>query len=185
MKKLLLAFLVIVSGCASDLPFEVCVKEVEETQEIVRECVDVLEDYRGKLLECETSRRAFEDIQEPFALPFPDPCELDGVSCVENVIKVPVTAYNSVPAQTDGTPCIAADGSDICKRYAEGELICASNAVPFGTHLSVEGYGLCTVADRMNPRYTDRVDVYYGMDVSGARRWGIRTVPVEVFSSSS
>lgn len=88
-----------------------------------------------------------------------------------------VTAYNSVPEQTDSTPCIAADGTDICKRYAAGEILCAANFVPFGTVLTISSPKMaapitCTVADRMASRYSQRVDVYMGMDVERARRFG-------------
>lgn len=91
-----------------------------------------------------------------------------------------VTAFNSVPEQTDDTPCIAADGSDICERYAAGELICAANFVPFGTRLAVPGYGTCTVADRLSRRFPQRVDIYLGMDIAAARRWGLQRLEIEI-----
>jgi 3D (Asp-Asp-Asp) domain-containing protein len=95
---------------------------------------------------------------------------------------VTVTAYTSEPRQTDSTPCIASDGSDICKRYAKGELICAAGDrnVPLGSKFYVEGYGTCTVADRMNIRYngTGRVDIYLGYDTAGAFNWGKRQTQV-------
>jgi len=95
---------------------------------------------------------------------------------------VTVTAYTSEPRQTDSTPCIASDGSDICQRYAKGELICAAGDrnVPLGSKFYVEGYGTCTVADRMNIRYngTGRVDIYLGYDTPSAFNWGRRTVRV-------
>lgn len=88
------------------------------------------------------------------------------------------TAYNSILEQTDSEPCLAADGENICELYAAGQLVCASNAFPLGTILRVEDYGECTVLDRMNSRYTDRVDVYMGLDVAQARVWGKRMVEV-------
>ena len=93
-----------------------------------------------------------------------------------------MTAYNSTIGQTDSTPCISADASNICKRYAKGEKICASNSYPLGSRLYVDGYGECTVADRMNRRYKDRVDVYFGKDVKRARNWGRRKTNVEHIS---
>lgn len=91
-----------------------------------------------------------------------------------------VTAYTSRVQETDATPCISADGSDICKRYAEGERICATNDHAIGSVLYVQGLGNCVVRDRMNKRYTGtgRVDWYMGHDLTGARKWGIRTVAV-------
>lgn len=90
-----------------------------------------------------------------------------------------VSAYTSFPEQTDDTPCIAADGSDICERYAQGELICAANFVPLGSKLTIDHYGTCTVADRMNRRFTSRVDVYLGYDTPRALRFGVQNLYVE------
>lgn len=63
------------------------------------------------------------------------------------------------PSQTDSTPCISADGSDICLELSMGEKICAANFVPMGTRLYIPGFGICTVKDRMNKRYRNRVDL--------------------------
>lgn len=95
-----------------------------------------------------------------------------------------ISAYNSVPGQTDATPCIGAQGTDICEIYATGENICAANFVPLGTILSIEGLGECTVRDRMNSRYYYRVDWYMGMDVPAARAFGIQQKAVSVFPSA-
>ncbi len=109
-----------------------------------------------------------------------DPCGLDVVICPgEDPGKVrEVTAYTSRVEETDNRPCEAADGTDICARYAAGEKICATNLEAFGSKLNVPGYGLCTVSDRMNNRYSDRVDVYLGMDVAAARIWGLKNLLV-------
>ena len=124
----------------------------------------------------------------------PDPCGLETVVCEEEEVHEPtkvtkgglpqavtVTAYTSYANQTDSTPCISADGSNICDRYAEGELICATNDHPLGTTLHVHGYGVCTVADRMNSRYTGtgRVDIYLGYDTPAALQWGVKQVIVK------
>ena len=71
-----------------------------------------------------------------------------------------VTAYNAGdPNQTDDTPCISADNSNICERLERGEQVCAANFVPLGTKLHVDKIGVCTVTDRMNRRYRNRVDI--------------------------
>jgi len=89
-----------------------------------------------------------------------------------------VTAYTSYPEQTWGDPCIGAWGDNLCELYAE-HSICASNAYVKGTRLHVDGWGECTVLDRMNSRYPDRVDIYMGYDTPAAMQWGIRTVNVK------
>lgn len=104
--------------------------------------------------------------------------EIEIVDVSTGVIRE-VTAYNSVESQTDSTPCIAADGTDICKRYQAGELICAANFVPLGTKIYVDHYGLCTVADRMNKRYPNRVDVFFDKDIDRAVRFGLQRLMVK------
>lgn len=95
-----------------------------------------------------------------------------------------ISAYNSVPWQTDATPCIGAQGTDICEIYETGENVCAANFVPLGTILQVEGLGECTVRDRMNARYYYRVDWYMGMDIAGARQFGVQKRAVSIYPSA-
>jgi len=111
----------------------------------------------------------------------PDPCELESVVCEgEKIATATVTAYTSELSQTDNFPCISADGSNICKLYAQGELICASNDYPIGTKLTIPDYGTCTVRDRMNQRYTGtgHIDIYYGHDTQRAIKWGARQLTI-------
>lgn len=71
-----------------------------------------------------------------------------------------ISAYNvGDPGQTDSSPCTAANGENICLALELGYKRCASNIVPFGTILEIEGYGRCLVTDRMNSRYTNHVDI--------------------------
>lgn len=97
-------------------------------------------------------------------------------------VTATVTAYTSRVEETDATPCIAADGSDICERYAKGERICASNDYKLGTALDIKGLGRCIVSDRMNKRYTGtgRVDYYMGYDLTAARQWGARKTSISL-----
>ncbi len=88
---------------------------------------------------------------------------------VGSVITMEVSGYTSEVGQTDSSPCISADNSDICKRKAAGELICASNQFKMGSVIHVDGLGTCTVRDRMNRRYTNTVDWYFGKDDKGSR----------------
>jgi|GEM_PF-1025241 len=95
-----------------------------------------------------------------------------------------VTAYNSVPWQTDSTPCISADGSNICKLRDQGDHSCAA-ALPFGTKINVPGFGVCTVRDRLAPRFSYRIDLYFGGSdqIQAAKQWGKRHVEVAVLDS--
>ena len=89
-----------------------------------------------------------------------------------------VSAYNSVSWQTDTTPCISADGTDICKRYKKGECIVATNAYPLNTRLRIESIGDCTVADRPHSRIRQRVDLFMDKDVTGAKNFGVKKLTI-------
>lgn len=97
--------------------------------------------------------------------------------------NIPVTAYNSVPWQTDDTPCIGAQGTDICAYLEAGSNTCAANFLPLGTVIEVEGLGTCVVRDRMNARYFYRVDWYLGMDVESAKKFGVKYKEIGVYPS--
>lgn len=97
-------------------------------------------------------------------------------------MNMPVTAYNSVPWQTDDTPCIGAQGTDICRLLEQGENTCAANFVPLGTMLEVEGLGTCMVRDRMNARYHYRVDWYMGMNITEARKHGVQVKSIGIYA---
>ena len=90
------------------------------------------------------------------------------------------TAYNSVPEQTDATPCIAADGTDICQRFQAGECIIGANFVPLGTKIYVDHFGLCTVADRMAKKHPNRIDVFMDKDIDRAIHFGLQKLLVKI-----
>lgn len=71
-----------------------------------------------------------------------------------------VTAYNSMPSQTDSSPCIGADNTNLCEYKG---CAVAMNGVKMGTKINLEGFGECTVKDRKNSRYDSNwIDVYFG-----------------------
>jgi 3D (Asp-Asp-Asp) domain-containing protein len=91
-----------------------------------------------------------------------------------------ITAYNSVPEQTDSTPCITANGFDVCKHWTEDTI--AANFLKFGTKVRIPelfGDRIFIVRDRMNKRFSDRVDVWM-KEVPDARKFGKRTAYIEV-----
>ena len=93
-----------------------------------------------------------------------------------------VTAYNAGdPRQTDDTPCIAANGENICKALAKGKKRCAANFVPLGSHLHVDKVGVCMVTDRTNKRYRNRVDIAMQKnEYHKARQFGRQKLIVKV-----
>lgn len=97
-----------------------------------------------------------------------------------------VTAYNvGDPDQNHGDPCIAASGENICAALNLGLKRCAANFVPFGTQLSIDHYGVCTVTDRMNRRYKDRVDIAMKVtEKDKALQFGVKKLKVTILSTS-
>ena len=90
-----------------------------------------------------------------------------------------VTAYNPVPEQTDSTPCLTANNTEIC---SEKKSIVAANWLPFGTKVKIPDYfgdRVFEVQDRMNKRYSDRVDVLM-YDLAEARQFGKRNLRIVI-----
>jgi 3D (Asp-Asp-Asp) domain-containing protein len=92
---------------------------------------------------------------------------------------VTMTGYNAVPGQTDGDPLTTASGA-----YSNPDIVVArsvdlADELPFGTVIEIDsasttsdcGYssvkdhmGLRVVADEMNPRMRNKIDVLFGVD---------------------
>ncbi len=96
----------------------------------------------------------------------------------EKCMEVIATAYNSTPAQTrpGTTGNITAWGDTL----EEGMLSVAisrdllDSGFVHGSKIRIEGYDdeLFVVNDKMNARYTNRVDLYMGTNVDSARQFG-------------
>ena len=92
---------------------------------------------------------------------------------------VTLTAYNAVPEQTDNEPLVTASGV-----YSNPEVVAArsrdlASKLPFGTIIEIQGpstpdadgscgynivkpiIGYRVIADTMNARFTDRIDVLF------------------------
>jgi len=97
------------------------------------------------------------------------------------VITVPVTAYNSEVGQTDSTPCITANGFNLCKNNEQNVI--AANFLPFGTKVRFPDYDpntIYTVQDRMNKRYAYRADIW--MKTKGeAIKFGLKNLRMEIY----
>jgi 3D (Asp-Asp-Asp) domain-containing protein len=127
-----------------------------------------------------------------YSIAFADPIESTllnhknpGYIVRSETIRV-VTAYNAGdPRQTDDTPCISANGENICKALAKGKKRCAANFVPLGSRLYVEKIGVCLVTDRTNKRYRNRVDIAMQRDeYHKARRFGRQKLKVKIIDIS-
>lgn len=91
-----------------------------------------------------------------------------------------MTAYNSEVGQTDNSPCITANGFDVCKHGQEDTI--AANFLKFGTKVKIPDlYGdrIFVVRDRMNVKHPNRVDIWM-KDRPSAIKFGIKTAKIQV-----
>ena len=91
-----------------------------------------------------------------------------------------ITAYSSTKDQTDSTPCITANGFNVCKHNQENVI--AANFLPMGAKVQIPelfGDRVFTVQDRMNRRYGKRVDVWM-TSRQRAKQFGIKHADVVV-----
>ncbi|PSW19313.1 hypothetical protein C9I98_13170 [Photobacterium sanctipauli] len=98
-------------------------------------------------------------------------------------LKVTATAYNSVRAQTNANPTIAAWGD----RLKPGMKVIAvsrdllSMGLKHGSRVKISGLpGEYVVLDKMNKRWSKKIDIYMGKDIQAARNWGRRSVTITV-----
>ena len=85
------------------------------------------------------------------------PAPAVATSSVVSVLDMRITAYASVPDETDDTPFTTADGS----RVADG--IAASNILPFGTRIQIPalfGDKIFVIHDRMSQRIKNTIDLW-------------------------
>jgi 3D (Asp-Asp-Asp) domain-containing protein len=91
-----------------------------------------------------------------------------------------ITAYNSIPNQTDNTPCITANNFNVCKHGIEDTV--AVNFLKFGTKIRIPdifGDKIFTVRDKMNARYTNRVDIWM-INKDDAIKLGKRLAKIDI-----
>lgn len=91
-----------------------------------------------------------------------------------------MTAYNSEAAQTDDSPCITANGFNVCEHGIEDTI--AANFLKMGTKVKIPDlYGdrIFVVRDRMNKKHPDRVDIWM-KDRASAIKFGVKTAKIQV-----
>jgi 3D (Asp-Asp-Asp) domain-containing protein len=94
-----------------------------------------------------------------------------------------ITAYNSEVGQCDDTPCITANGFNVCEHGQEDTI--AANWLKFGTKVRIPelfGDRIFVVRDRMNTKYKDRVDIWM-LDKTLARKFGKRIAKIEILET--
>jgi len=95
-------------------------------------------------------------------------------------IRVTATAYTSHPGQTDSTPFLAAWNNRIrpgMKIIAVSRDLIKKYGLTNGVKVKLKGLpGYYTVRDKMNKRFTSRIDIYMGLNKNKALKWGKKRV---------
>lgn len=99
-----------------------------------------------------------------------------------DTLEVTATAYNSLQAQTKkGDPTLAAWGDhlelDVKAIAVSRDLI--KMGLDHNTRLKIEGMnGIYRVKDKMNRRWSKKIDIYMGTDKEKALEWGKKKVRI-------
>jgi len=114
------------------------------------------------------------------ALLFSSACATLGPPRQELVVTA--TAYNAVPAQTDGDPEIGAWGDRL--RPGTRAIAVSPDLLALGllrnSRVRIEGLeGEYRVLDKMPPCWERRIDIFMGADRRAARSWGKRSTRIE------
>ncbi|WP_419778414.1 3D domain-containing protein [Maridesulfovibrio sp.] len=96
-------------------------------------------------------------------------------------MKVASTAYTSHVAQTSAHPFLGAWGDEL--KPGMKCIAVSRDLIPKGlthnTKVKIEGLsGEYIVKDKMNKRWTDKIDIYMGLDTKAAKEWGKREVTI-------
>jgi len=97
-------------------------------------------------------------------------------------LRVQATAYSSHVGQTDSTPFLAAWNNRLrpgMKAIAVSRDLIKKYGLGNGKKVRIQGLpGHYTVRDKMNKRYTKRIDIYMGTNRRKALRWGRKRVMI-------
>ena len=113
-------------------------------------------------------------------------CAPEPSTTVTKTMEVRVTAYNALAWQTTAVDSDIAAWGDTLKPGMKAVAVSRdliALGLKHGATVRIEGLeGEYTVLDKMNRRYTKRIDLFMGIDVDAAREWGVqkRTIEWEV-----
>ncbi len=97
-------------------------------------------------------------------------------------LRVTTTAYTSHAGQTDDTPFLAAWNNRLVpgeKSIAVSRDLLSRFGMRNGTKVRISGLrGYYEVRDKMNKRYKKRIDIYMGLNLKKALKWGKRSVVI-------
>ena len=106
----------------------------------------------------------------------------------KHILKVTASAYTSCVRETDSTPYLAAWNNRLkpgMKSIAVSRDL-LKKGLKNGSYVTIDGLkGKYKVLDKMNKRWTNKIDIYMGCDLKKARRWGKRKVTIRWAKSPS
>ncbi|PIA77656.1 hypothetical protein BFR04_09470 [Gaetbulibacter sp. 4G1] len=94
-------------------------------------------------------------------------------------IQVTATAYNSLAYQTNSNPHITAFGDSLKPglKYIAISRDLLKKGLKHNTPVKIEGFeGWYLIKDKMNKRWKNRIDIYMGIDVKAAKKWGKKKI---------
>jgi 3D (Asp-Asp-Asp) domain-containing protein len=96
-------------------------------------------------------------------------------------LKVTATAYNSLENQTLGNPNLTAWGDTL--KPGDKAIAVSRDLIQLGLshnqEVKIEGWpGTFIVKDKMNKRWSNKIDIYMGEDFESARKWGRQEVEI-------
>ncbi len=98
-------------------------------------------------------------------------------------LRVTATAYNSIPAQTDSTPDVAAWGDRLkpgMKAIAVSRDLLHKYGLKRNDKVRISGFeGEFTVLDKMHQRWEKKIDIYMGKDRRKALDFGRKKVTIK------
>ena len=122
-------------------------------------------------------------------VPAADPATLVTVSIPDELLlEVTATAYNSFENQTNSQPWIGAWGDRLDPKVQS--IAVSRDLIPMGlgrgARVRIDGLpGEFIVLDKMGKRWTRKIDIYMGLDLTAARQWGRRKVQLRWFESGA
>lgn len=104
-------------------------------------------------------------------------------SCARDQMTLEVvgTAYNALPGQTQGNPEIGAWGDklDVTVPSIAVSRDLIKRGLVHNTKVRIDGFpGYYLVRDKLNKRFTERIDIFMGLDRDAAIAFGKKTVRI-------
>jgi len=100
---------------------------------------------------------------------------------LQDVKKIVVTAYSPRKAETDSTPYITASMTKVKHGIVAVSRDLFEQGLVFGKKVYIEGYGIYTIEDLMNERFTNRIDIFM-FDTRKALKFGKKKLVVALLN---